>query len=123
MTNIDFNSNELESDTKPLFKSFEWHMKPVEDALIPGRHFADFAGKVRDVASGCETILHLIENHTTHESCDGRPLLSDYHIGNLMRLAISSLSDLNVEAAQSLDWAYDYHTPEGKAQRLASASK
>ena len=50
-------------------------------------------------------------------SGDETRLLNDCDIGNLMRLAIHSLSELNNSACDRLDWAYDNHTSEGKAKR------
>jgi hypothetical protein len=119
MTTNDFNSIEQQNDTDPLFTRFKWHQKAVEKATIPGYRYAELAGMVRDVASGCATILQLVDDSSIRHGCDEPQLLSKFDIGNLTRLAIHSLETLNNIATEELDWAYEYHTPEGKAERLA----
>jgi hypothetical protein len=119
MTTNDFNSIEQQNDTNPLFTHFQWHQKAVDKVTIPGRKYTELAGMVRDVAGGCATILQLIDDSGIRDASGEPQLLSKFDIGNLTRLAIHSLETLNNIATEELDWTYEYHTPEGKAERLA----
>lgn len=119
MTNVDFISNTQDEDQAPLFKSFNWHRKEVEQVQLSGRAYADLAGKVRDITSGCATIMELIEFDNLQDAGSGQRLMNESEKGDLTRLAIQSLRMLNLEADKGLEWAYDYNTKEGKAERAA----
>lgn len=111
------NSNHSDDDAEPLFKSFQWHRQEVNNAKISGQAFAILAGRVRDITSGCATILEMIEFDELQDDCGGRRIMSACESGNLTRLAIQSLQLLSERAEEAITWAYDYKTPEGEAAR------
>lgn len=119
MTTDNFISNMQDENAAPLFKSFDWHRKEIENIKLSGRAYADLAGKVRDITSGCATILELIEFDNLQDAGSGQRLMSECEKGDLTRLAIQSLRMLNTEADKGLSWAYDYHTEAGIAERTA----
>ena len=88
---------------------------------VSGRSLTTLAGQVKDVASGCQTILEMIEFDQLQEICGEQRLMSNDATCNLTRLAIQSLRMLNQQADDSLTWAFKYCTDEGKAQRASMA--
>lgn len=108
MTTSNIRSIQQDEVVKPLFESFQWHHKEVEQVKVGGAMYADLAGKVRDIASGCATIMELIEFDYLQGTGDGQqPLMSNKEKGDLARLAIQSLKMLNEEANNGLEWVYD----------------
>jgi len=89
-----------------LFEPFKWHYGKVghKDAAN-----LDFAGKVRDIAGGVQTILAILERDEIDSGCgdvDGKPwprLIDSGHSGSLMRLCITSLEMLGDLAAEHGD--------------------
>lgn len=117
MTNSNITSIQQDEVAKPLFESFQWHDKEVEKVKVGGAAYADLAGKVRDITSGCAVIMELIEFDYLQSTTGGKPLMSNSEKGDLTRLAIQSLKMLNDEANDGLDWVYDNLTDKGKAER------
>lgn len=117
MTTDNSTSNEQGNNSAPLFEHFQWHRKEMESVKVPGHLYADLAGKVRDIASGCATILELIEFDYLQGAAGERPMMSAGDAGNLTRLAIQSLNMLNDNADESMAWVNDYYTEAGKTDR------
>lgn len=110
MTKSNISKIKPDEKVEPLFQEFKWHKRDLEKVTIPGRAYANLAGKVRDITSGCATIMELIEFDYLQSTLDGaQPLMSDSERGNLTRIAIRSLQMLNEEAESGLDWAYKHH--------------
>ena len=115
MATDDFTSND---DLKaPIFKEFKWHREDIEEAAIKGNTYAQLAGMVKDISSGCHTILEIIEYDSMQPAFGEKPLLHPYQISNLARLAIQSLVLLEKEADDGLDWIHKYKTKSGIASR------
>lgn len=114
MTTSDFNSNEQEVDNNPIFQTFNWHRKEIEDINVHGSQLARLAGQVRDISSGCEAILELVEFDHLQVAAGEQRLFNDYVEGNLMRLAIQSLRLLNQQADNTLTSMYDHCTKADK---------
>ena len=101
----------------PIFKEFKWHRKDIEEAAIKGNTYAQLAGMVKDISSGCHTILEIIEYDSMQPAFGEKTLLHPYQISNLARLAIQSLVLLEKEADDGLDWIHKYKTKSGIASR------
>ena len=115
MATKDFTSND---DIKtPVFKEFKWHREDIEEAAIKGRTYTQLAGMVKDISSGCHTILEIIEYDSMQPAFGEKTLLHPYQISNLARLAIQSLALLEKEADDGLDWIHKYKTKAGVANR------
>ena len=115
MATKDFTSND---DIKtPVFKEFKWHREDIEEAAIKGRTYTQLAGMVKDISSGCHTILEIIEYDSMQPAFGEKTLLHHYQISNLARLAIQSLVLLEKEADDGLDWIHKYKTKSGIASR------
>ena len=115
MATKDFTSND---DIKtPVFKEFKWNREDIEEAAIKGRTYTQLAGMVKDISSGCHTILEIIEYDFMQPAFGEKTLLHPYQISNLARLAFQSLVLLEKEADDGLDRIYKYKTKEGIANR------
>ncbi len=101
----------------PLFEPFKWHREEVEKVNLPGFRVMHFAGKVIDVTNGVKTILEMKNFDDLQYPPDGdQRLLSNAHQGNLDRLCIASMEMLYESAEDLSNWAYEYQTPEGRAE-------
>ena len=114
MPKDDFNSNT--QHRAPIFESFQWHRQEVDQIKVSGHMYSDLAGKVRDITSGCATILELIEFDYLRGTGGEKPLMSDGEKGDLTRLAIQSLRMLNDNADEGITWVFDHCTEAGKAE-------
>lgn len=116
------NDSEMTPEDKtPVMEDFRWGMDAIYDRkhTVPMAAFAMFADTVRDITSGAATTLEIACRDETAANCaDMEVLLSKVDISNLERLSLAALKLLNEKAAELQDWAYDHHTPEGKAERL-----
>ncbi len=129
MADTDFtetlNDNDNDNDNDTHHEPHQWHRKAVENALIPGRNVADFAGRVMDIAGGIASLSSLlVENQRLldGDNPDKKPLFSEFHSDVLQRLVTTCAFDLRGDAEELLDWAYKYHTPEGKKEHGKRAS-
>jgi hypothetical protein len=117
----DTDSTETQNDNDTHHEPHQWHRKAVEDALIPGRNVADFAGRVMDMAGGISSLSSLlVENQRLldGDNPDGKPLFSAYDSDILQRLVTVCAGDLRQEAENLLDWSFKYHTAEGRKSNV-----
>lgn len=117
MTEQDSNTQEIQK--APLFKRFQWHNDAVDNALIGGSVVMNYASKVRDIAGGACEILQIVEHDELAMEGGDRPLFSRGTHAQLMRMALTSLQTLVEDSEHIAEWAYERHTDEGKAKRLA----
>lgn len=103
----------LDSATsEPLCYHFKWHSDALDNVMLPGEAVMRLTGKVRDVTSGVNTILNLLQHEDLATDGEIQPLMPADMRGNLARLAITSLQMLNDEAESFTDWATKYHLPK-----------
>lgn len=116
MTNTTLTPKTTRAIDKPHFQPYQWAQTAVDDVdvMIPGTGLADLARKTNELAEGIQTILEMIECNMLHREDGEKPLMSPYHQGTLLRMAIRSAEILASESQQSMDWAYKYHTAEGR---------
>ncbi len=100
------------------FEPYKWARKEVDDSdvMIPGSGYADLAGKANEISQGISVILEMIEVSGLERENDERPLLSPYAEGALLRLAIRSANTLAESAEEGMNWAYRFHTKEGRKE-------
>jgi len=87
---------------EPLFQPFAWDYQgvSVEDTL-PAHAVRASASTVRDLACGAAVVLEMIErSQLDRANTDEGPLLSTFHEGALMRLAIAALRTVEREATE-----------------------
>lgn len=104
-------------DTSALFEPFQWHRKETENASLPGEAVMRFASEAQDISNGARTILEILERDNLMDHEEGRKLFNDNVRGSLLRMAITSLSQLSDSSDHLIDWAYKYHTAEGRAEQ------
>jgi hypothetical protein len=108
---------------EPMFRPFEQFHVAVDNAKLPGGPIRAFASTVLDLALGACTIAEMLEQDSMRDAFDDPepPLLNDFHRGTLQRMLIAQSRVLATEAQNVMDWAYEDHTPEGRADRLEKA--
>ena len=118
MANSTLNQTENSAIDKPQFQPYQWAHKAVDDAnvMIPGTGFTDLASKTNELSEGIQTILEMIECNMLDREDDEKPLMSPFHQGALLRMAIRSAEMLVDESQRSMDWAYRHHTVEGRKE-------
>ncbi len=111
------------SEQNPAFEAYNTARRELHNpkGTVPLSNFAKLAAKTLDLSYGVATVLKLIEADMLERDAQLKPLLSVPDVGTLLRLTIQVTDGLGEEAQQSLDWAYDYHTPEGRAERKGGA--
>lgn len=87
-----------QNNLQGYFEPFTW--TPSADRLQHG--YVDFIAEVNDITRGVETILQIIEISSNDRDNDTRPLISNYHEGNLMRFAITSTKMISDKASELL---------------------
>jgi hypothetical protein len=110
---IDQNQSLLPNNTGPFFKEFTWYA----DQSAPGDRTASLIQDTRDVADGIAAILGMVEMSEIAEDCADRPLLSELHRGQLVRLAITSARMLSTACGASIEAANDLHL--GRENKMA----
>ena len=111
-----------EQFTNPVYEQFHWAPDAIRsDAVqIPGRVFANFADATRDITSGMEVVLGMIERDLIEQSGGSeRQILNPNDSANLLRMACRSMEVLKTESERMMDWAYRCRTPEGLREREA----
>lgn len=118
---------------EPLFEEFQRFRSEVDDARLYGRPVRQFATLAADLAGGAAAVLHLTMDDDNRaqsrkdqapadlERSADSPLMHPGHLWKLQRMAAASLEQLESEAERLMEWAYEYHTPEGKRQRIRLA--
>lgn len=112
------------------FQPVKFSRDELEGARLPGGAVRSFADDVHDIATGAGTILRLIEwdeqredDHKTDPEEYPAHVLGVYHRNVLLRLVATNM-DMLYQRADSLNkWAFEQHTPEGKAEVLADAMR
>lgn len=117
MADSNSNAQPSELNRNPLFIPFKWHRNEVEKAQLPGERVMHFVANARDTAAGIAAVLEIIDHDNASAAFDERPLLTGNQRSALQRLAQLAAFSLNEEAERIAQWGYDYHTPEGIAQR------
>ena len=112
-----------ETTSAPLFDPFEYHREELEDhnVTLPAHPMIKLLGRIQDVAGGIATIIEINNRDTTEKEGYANPqvLLSPNDHWQLSRLSIAALKMLGDKADELTDWAYKYHTPEGRAENGA----
>ena len=111
------------SEQTPAFEAYNTARRELHNpkGTVPLSNYASLAAKTHDLSYGVSTILKLIEADMLERAAEVKPLLSVSDAGTLLRLAIQVTDGLGEEGQQCLNWAYDYHTPEGRAARKDGA--
>lgn len=116
--------------TSREFQAVELSRDEVDHASLPGGAVRSFADDVHDVSLGAASILRLIEwddlredDHETEPDAHPAPVLGAYHRNVLLRLVATNMDMLCQQADQINKWAYEQHTPEGRADVLADAMR
>lgn len=72
------------ANSEPFFKRFSWY------AVDPQTADASLIHDARDLADGLSLIMDMVETNDLAKDLDEQPMLSPFHRGQLMRLAIAS---------------------------------
>jgi hypothetical protein len=75
----------IADESAPLFKPFTW----VAPHLQRGPY--DLLSDVRDVAAGTALLLEIVERSQMANENDEAPILDNFDVGRLMRMAIASM--------------------------------
>lgn len=111
-------------------KPYTFHRAETENINLPGSSVMSFIGRVSDVSNGVEQVLELLmwdekRRNNVDESdrpeLEQQPVLTAYNRGALMRFACTSLDMLDRECDRMREWAFEYHTPEGRIERYEQA--
>ena len=107
-----------------------YHREEAENTNLPGGAVMRFTAMAADVTNGAKEILELlmwdslrregVEGSDTPE-LEQQPVLTPYSRGVLMQFARASLDMLNRESERMQEWAFEYHTPEGRSERYRQA--
>ncbi len=95
-----------EAPRRVLHEPFAWHNIPMTHTAWQS---AEFAGRVRGVAAGTRDVLAILERDdidAIFEDDDGAPCprtVSPGVAGNLMRLCVTALALLDLDAERQLD--------------------
>lgn len=109
---------------EPLLQPFNRFREAIDSISIEGRVLRRFAEEVADVVNGVRSImvLALDDEHRAELRADNdepseedRPLVSASDLWSMRRLGVRALEMLDREAYVLMDWAFDHHTPEGRA--------
>lgn len=90
---------------EPLFQPFAWDCQEVGfDDTLPAHAVRASASTVRDLACGAAVVLEMIERSQIDRcDTDDEPLLSRFHEGALMRLAIAAMRTIERDAVELFD--------------------
>lgn len=110
---------QTESPNYVLDDFFRWSREETETASLPGGHVMNFAEETADLMGGINTILNLLAENELHQDAngEGKKLFNDFVSSKLLRMAIRSSSILEERSHRLMDWAYEYHTPEGRSAK------
>ncbi len=120
----------LERPAKPLLRHWSRFEVAIDKAALGGHPVRRYAEQVVDIVEGVAVVLELITDDGVKQDLrdgftdgreDERPLLSATEMGALQRLARTSLLQLSAETYKIMEWAYELHTPEGRAQGVQEA--
>lgn len=85
----------------PMFQPFAWDYRDVGVLdTLPALQARASASTIRDLASGAAVALEIVERNLLNAENDEVPLLSPYHEGVLMRLAIATMRMVEREAIE-----------------------
>lgn len=90
-------------DSAPLFKEFSWYASDESTGN------AGLIHEAHDMAAGMAVILEMIEMSGIADGCATRPILSQLHRGQLMRMAITSSRLLTDACYDHIQAANDRH--------------
>jgi hypothetical protein len=114
---------EVKSTPNELLERFEWGRESVrgQDVTVPGDAYAHLASNAIDVGSGIQSVLSLLESNDIAEGDESvTPLVSKADMFSLLRLAKYAAQELAKNGEESLNWAYRYHTEEGRKEYARS---
>lgn len=110
-------ANDFTPSETAIFEAFQWHREETENTMLPGGAVMRFASAAQDLSLGAQTILEILERDSLAEEHGDRKILNNCDAGRLQRMVISSLRMLGDECEEIMEWAYEHHTPEGKAEK------
>ena len=116
--NYNLNTNQFEAKHEPAHQPHVWHRKEVESALLPGREVADFANKVANLSGGLASLCSLLVENQLLNEIGEKPIVNDYHAGNLHRLAVASAQSLYMLSTEFLTRAFEVHTTVGRRESI-----
>lgn len=107
-----------DDEIKPSYQDYKWANRAVDDTdvRIPGTAFSDLASDTNEISIGISVILKLIEFNMLQVEGDQKPLFSAFESGALIRLAIRSADLLSAKTEETMEWAYRFHTAEGRKE-------
>lgn len=85
----------------------------------------DFVDTTHDIMRGISTIMDILLYQDQHDGDENAAhnIISGNSREALTRFVGTSADLLAVEAGRLIDWAYEYHTPEGQAERARVARR
>ena len=98
-------TNQKPASPEPLFLPFAWDYQDVGlGDTLPAHAVRASASTVRDLACGAAVVLEMIERSQIDRcDTDDEPLLSRFHEGALMRLAIAAMRTVERNATELVD--------------------
>lgn len=106
---------------QPIVQAHKWHNEALDvpGRMLPAGAVARLLDTSYDVAHGIKVIGDILAAELLH---DGEPenyagILSVPDKEALLRLATVSATMLASECERFAEWAYEHHTPEGRAFR------
>jgi len=112
-----------ETISQPLFERYTLHKIEAQKAMLPGYPVMKLAGKVADIAHGVATILEIKRRDDLEAEFENQKVFfNDADHCSLTCLSIAALELLRDEAVSITEWAYNVHTPEGRAEQRKGVS-
>jgi len=117
--------------SEPHFKAFQTYRDEVARAQLPGAAVCMFAERVGDIVRGVAAVVDLVMDDDSRRDLrqdadepteEFRPLLSREQLWDLQRMARAALLQIDSDSNRLVEWAYEYHTPEGIAERTARSA-
>nr|AWD72266.1 hypothetical protein pH8NP1_p005 [Polaromonas sp. H8N] len=115
---------------KYAFAPYERGHKALENVDLSGSAVQALINKIETISQGTETLLNLLQWDQANrqsvgdgDSPNNRPVLNDYHRETLQSLAIVNLGIISNECGEFRQWAFDYHTEEGRLEKLEQATE
>ncbi|WP_310462995.1 hypothetical protein [Sphaerotilus sp.] len=95
-------TSQKSASPEPLFRPFAWDYQDVGlGDTLPAHAVRASASTVRDLACGAAVVLEMIERSQIDRcDTDDEPLLSRFHEGALMRLAIAAMRMVERDATE-----------------------
>lgn len=108
------------------YEPFTIGNEEVDRANLPGVAVRRYADHVAAISDGVRVMLTTLQwnndlkqakEESEHPEKEMNPPLDNSDIFNIHRMMLASMEMLSNESEELMDWAYNYHTPEGRKNK------